>query len=93
MENMYKEEFRSSFGANQYIVEILEPVYADLSEYLPDGSNNKSCPPDHEVEIGWIWYILIMLFGLLFKDWLMIWVLASGIFFLWKRGFLNGGKK
>lgn len=93
MKNMYKEEFRSSFGANQYIIEILEPVYADLSEYCPKDSNGRECPPDHEVEIGWVWYILIMLVGLLFKEALLIWFMATAIFLLWKKGFLNGGKK
>ena len=88
MKNMYKEEFRSSFGANKYIIEILEPVYADLSEYVESATSQRECPPQHEVEMGWVWYIAIMLFGVLFKDVLMIWLMATAIFFLWKSGFL-----
>ena len=93
MENMYKEEFRSSYGADKYIIEILEPVYADLSEYVQSPTATRECPPQHEVEMGWVWYIVIMLVGFLFNEKLLIWLIASAIFFLWKNGFLNGGKK
>lgn len=94
MQHIDNAKFGSSYGANKYIVEVLNPVYADLSEYDNDGvANGRVCPPQHEVEIGWIWYIVIMLGGLLFKEVLLIWICATAIFFGWKNGFLNGGKK
>lgn len=94
MECACGEHYGSSFGANQYIVEILEPVYADLSEYIEtDYAVQRQSPPKWDIEMGWIWYITIMLVGIIFKERLLIWLLTSAIFFGWKFGFLNGGKK
>jgi hypothetical protein len=75
---------------DKVIVEIINPIY-----YIPETTtkNNRNCPPDWDIEIGWIWYIVIMVVGTIFNARLMIWVLASAYFFLWKSGFLNGGKK
>ena len=71
---------------DKVIIEIIEPVY-----YVPEGTtgNNHDCPPDWDVEIGWIWYIITMVVGVIFKDRILIWVFATAIFFLWRRGYLN----
>ena len=75
------------------IIEIIEPVYykEPQVEYTY-GISGGVCPPEEEIFIGWIWYIVIMLVGTIFKDRLMIWVFTSAVSFLWKNGFL-GGKK
>ena len=76
------------------IVEIIEPVYYEepTVEYKR-GLKGGVCPPEDDVFVGWVWYIVIMLVGIIFKDRFTIWVVATAVFFLWKNGFLNGGKK
>lgn len=71
---------------DKVIIEIINPVY-----YVPEitTKNNRECPPPWDVEIGWIWYIIIMVVGTIFNDRLMIWVVATAIFFLWKTGILR----
>ena len=72
------------------IIEIVEPVYyTKVIESLP---NNRVYPSESSVELGWIWYIIIMVVGAIFKDKLMIWVCATAYFFMWKNG-LFGGRK
>lgn len=73
------------------ILEIIIPMYYEepATAYV----NNKEPPPEDNVFIGWIWYIIIMLGALIFKDCLMIWAFTTIAFILWKKGFLNGGKK
>lgn len=81
---------RNLVNFDKEIVEIIDPVY-----YTPNyifGQNRKR-PPSWDLEIGWIWYIIIMVVGAIFKDRLMIWVCATVYFFLWKNGVINGGKK
>ena len=74
-----------------YIVEIIHPIYPKL-EIITEKTVNRNCPDSWDIEIGWVWYILIMVVGAIFKDRVMIWFFASAVFFLWKNGFLNGGK-
>lgn len=72
------------------IIEILEPVY-----YVPKEdtmSDHRTRPAPWDVEIGWIWYIIIMVVGTIFNDRLLIWIVATAIFFLWKSGRLGGQK-
>ena len=72
---------------DEVIIEIVEPVY-----YVPENTgsaNTRNCPPEWDVETGWIWYIIIMVVGTIFKARLLIWVFATAIFFLWKNGFLS----
>lgn len=72
------------------IVEIIEPIY-----YTPKhtNTNERDCPPEWDVENGWMWYVTIMLVAVIFKARVVIWVLATVVFLLWKNGFLNGGNK
>jgi len=72
------------------IVEIIEPVYYEEPQKVY--VNNRICPPEEDIFVGWLWYIVIMAVGIIFKDRLMIWVFATAYFFLWKNGFF-GGKK
>ena len=75
------------------ILEILEPVYYVEPEVeYKRGFNGGVKPPEDDIFIGWIWYILIMVVGVIFRDRLTIWIFATVVFFLWKNGFF-GGKK
>lgn len=66
---------------NQYDIEIIEPVYYQPQELIP----NKDCYPSKgKVEIGWIWYVLVMILGAIFKDRIWIWILTTAYFFIWK---------
>lgn len=76
---------------DKFIVEIINPVYYNQPEQI-QLVNNRNVPPAWDVEIGWIWYIIIMIVGTIFNDRLIIWIVASAVFFLWKAGKL-GGKK
>ena len=85
-------------GVNDYCLEIVAPVKPNLQQ--SNGTNGggiglpeREKPPSWDIEVGWIWYIVIMAVGLIFKDRWLIWGFTSAVFFLWKYGFLNGGKK
>lgn len=82
---------QSQINDNEYIIEIIEPVYYNPPEQI-QLVNNRNVPPAWDVEIGWIWYIIIMIVGTIFNDRLLIWIVASVVFFLWKAGKI-GGKK
>ena len=75
------------FETEKYIVEIVKPVYP---KNIVISSDNTDKPSPWDIEIGWIWYIIIMIVGTIFKDRLIIWVFASAVFFLWKSGKLGG---
>lgn len=80
-------------SVEKLIVEIIVPVYyTDKTAYLP--TNDRMPPPEWDVAIGWVWYILIIAVGSIFKDRIGIWAMATAYFFLWKNGFFNRkGKK
>lgn len=70
-------------------VEIIKPIYYQEPE-SPTPQNifvkTKSGSWDayNDVCIGLIWYIIIMLVGIIFKDRLTIWICATVVFFIWK---------
>lgn len=78
------------FGLDETITEIVTPVYYETPRQQACGG---PLPPEDAIFVGWVWYIVIMLVGIIFKERFAIWVFASVVFFLWKNGFLNGGKK
>ena len=53
------------------------------------GLPEREKPPSWNIEVGWVWYIAIMLIATIFKDRVMIWAFATAVFFLWKKGFLK----
>ena len=80
------------WGLENTIVEIIVPVYyEEPSVEYRRGIRGGPCPPEDDIFVGWVWYIVIMVVGIIFKDRLMIWVFATAAFFLWKNGFFNGG--
>lgn len=91
--HLYKFSTTTSNFDNM-IVEIIEPVYYEEPQIeYKQGLSGGVCPPEGDVFVGWAWYIAIMLVGAIFKDRFAIWVFATAVFFLWKNGFFNGGKK
>ena len=84
-------------GVMDYCLEIVVPVKPNLHQTenptgkgsLPDREN----PPSWDVEVAWIWYIVIMIVAVIFKERLLIWGFTTAVFFLWKNGFMNGGNK
>lgn len=79
------------WSLDDVIIEIITPVY--YTEPVKTYKNNRVCPPMGDIDIGWAWYIIIMLVGTIFNDRILIWIVATVYFFLWKNGFFNGGKK
>ena len=80
-------------GVMMYCLEIVEPVYPKLEEVTPKQTDNRNKPPSWDVEVAWIWYIVIMVATVIFKDRIGLWILESFIFFGWKEGIFKGGKK
>ena len=80
-------------GPNAYVVEIVRPIYPPPEELVVELADTRNKPPEWDVQVGWIWYIVVMVVAMIFKNCLAIWVFATIVFFLWKNGFLNGGKK
>ena len=74
-------------------IEIITPVYCEDTNINAPTKSNNNCPPSWEVEVAWIWYIVIMLVLVIFKARWIGWIATTAIFFLWKNGFFNGGKK
>lgn len=74
----------------EYVEDIIEPhncmIRADAL--------NKANPKYIEgITSGWIWYILIMIFGLFLKgpiNMILTWTVASIIFFSWRYKKING---
>ena len=93
--NLYNHYDRCN--TNKYIVEIVAPVIPNLQlteevNCKGFGLPDRDKPPSWDVEVAWIWYIVIMAVAVIFKDRMMIWAFVSAVFFLWKNGFLNNKK-
>ena len=83
----------NKYGVSQYCLEIIVPVKPSLQQLemscKSGGFPDRDRPPSWDIEVAWIWYIVIMVVAVIFKDRFMIWTFVSAIFFLWKNGFLN----
>lgn len=66
------------------ILEIIEPVYYVEPPKKPVKVGTP--PPMEDVFVGWMWYIAIMVVGIIFNDRWLIWIFATIIFFTWKNG-------
>lgn len=80
-------------GVMDYCLEVIEPIKPNLQLTTSTGGNggvpNREKPPSWEVEVAWIWYIVIMFILMFFKARLLGWVATTLIFFGWKNGFFN----
>lgn len=83
-------------GVMVYCIEIIVPVKPKLqqTEYRSGiyRTQDRDKPPSCDVDIAWIWYIIVMAVAVIFNDRVLIWIFASALFFLWKNGFLNNKK-
>ncbi len=77
------------YSLDNTIIEIIEPVYY---EEKPQEIDNRVYPSMGDIDIGWVWYILVMIVGVIFNARLLIWIVATVVFFSWKNGLFNGGK-
>lgn len=80
-------------GVMAYCLEIVRPVHPNLTPVMSTQTDHNKKPPSWDVEVAWIWYIVIMLVTVIFKDRIGLWILESLIFFGWKEGSFKGGKK
>ena len=85
---LYESSGHLSGKYEQYI-EIIKPVY--YQEPVPQKPQNiflstksGSWDAHNDVCIGLVWYILIMLVATIFKARLLIWIVSTIIFFIWK---------
>jgi hypothetical protein len=60
-----------------YIVEIIEPVYYKE----PEPTKHFFLPAGDGPFYALLWYIVVMVVGTIFKDRLLIWIVATWIFF------------
>jgi len=72
------------FPLDKTIIEIIEPVY--YAEPQQNNTQERILPSIDDIFIGWVWYIVIMAVGIIFKDRWLIWIFATIIFFTWKNG-------
>lgn len=85
-------------GVMDYCLEIVVPVRPNLqsTEISISGNGfgmpNRNKPPSWDVEVAWIWYIVIMFILLFFKARWIGWIAATLIFFGWKNGHFNKKK-
>lgn len=64
------------------IVEILDGNYYEDLESRKRYIDDSKIP---ELVVGWIMYIVAMIGLLLFKGWLLNWIVVSIVFFIWRR--------
>ncbi len=77
-----------SFFANKAENHILD-IIEESQDVVCETQTQQKCPPSWNVEIGWVWYIIIMVVGAIFKDRWLIWIAATAFFFAWKNGLLK----
>ena len=80
---------RGLSGKYEEYIEIIKPVYYQEPEpskqqniFFRTGSG--SWDAHNKVCIGFVWYVLVMFLAIIFKDRLIIWVIATIVYFLWK---------
>ena len=86
--NLYESSGHFSGKYEKYI-EIIKPIYYHDSKPLESQNiffrtSSGSWEAHNEVCVGLTWYIAIMLLAVIFKDRLIIWIITTIVFFLWK---------
>lgn len=67
--------------ANNFIAEIINPIYPNLSETINRDVKIK-LPELWEIETKLIWYIIIMVGGVIFEERLILWIVATLVFLI-----------
>jgi hypothetical protein len=79
-----------------YCLEVIEPIKPNLQLTTSTGGNggvpNRDKPPSWDVEVAWIWYIVIMFILTFFQARWLGWIATTIIFFGWKNGHFNNKK-
>lgn len=81
--------FYNFSGKYESYIEIIQPVYYEEPD-PPKQPNiffrTKSGTWDahNDVCVGFIWYVLVMLLAIIFKDCVGIWIVATIVYFSWK---------
>lgn len=82
---------RAGATPDDYIVEIIEPVYyIPPPEPAPKKANiffrtgSGSAAHNDDVFHGFLLYLAVMFGGLLFKDCVLVWISATIVYFSWK---------
>lgn len=79
--NEYNSYFTiSEKDLNNYIAEIIEPIEINVVQ-----NQKKNDFESATVIIGWIIYLLSLLFSFAFKQWYLIWFWGTIIFFAWRN--------
>ena len=82
-------EERGLSGKYEEYIEIIKPVYYQEPE-PPKPPNiffrtkSGSWDAHNQVVVGFIWYVIVMLVAVIFKNCISIWCLATLIYFSWK---------
>lgn len=64
--------------------EMLDYVINDIEEISDDKLNEQFDHPDSvEYNIGILIYIFVMIFSVIFKGWIIVWIIASILFKKW----------
>lgn len=74
------------------IVEIIEPVFYDESS-KKRSVNNQSNPSDMTIETAFLFYVIIMVVGTIFKIKWVIWILTTIGFVIWRAWFFIKKKR
>lgn len=91
-DGLTEHDYYSGMSSEYYIVEIIEPVYYKEPEpdstkkanaFMQTGSGSWNSHDD--VFHGFLLYIAVMLGGIIFNDRWLIWIIATVIFFGWKK--------
>lgn len=92
-EGFVGENYRNSFRTDDcsFIIKIIEPVYY-VEKEEPKGkpcsiwtrTGSGSWNSHNEVCVGLVIYILVMIVGAIFNARILIWIMATIIFFGWK---------
>ncbi|MBQ9083958.1 MAG: hypothetical protein IJY28_10785 [Clostridia bacterium] len=90
--NGHTKELSQHSALDKLILEIIEPVY--YTGPVPEPYNPNINPPGYEDSfVGTVWYIVIMVVGVIFKDRWLIWIFATIFYFLWQAGIMGGNKR
>jgi hypothetical protein len=80
-DGLSEHDYYSGMSSEYYIVEIIEPVYYKEQEPALQKRKIFSLPPGDGPFYALLWYIAVMLGGIIFNDRWLIWIVATLIFF------------
>ena len=94
-------EYASYFTVPAWMIEnviktIIKPIklsHAEckvINDYILNAIENPKSDFEYQnLKIGWIVYIGVLIASLIFKQFYLIWIIATFVFFKWRRGVLK----